>query len=67
MATDNSGDQTLDAPQDTRGDAYAAYDVTLQRFVGGVHRGPKGKAEAGKSDAHRDAKDAGHQVEVRQV
>lgn len=64
---DTGGDQTLDAPEDTRGDGFAAYDVTLQRFVGGVHRGSKAKADAGKSDEHKAAKDAGHQVEVRQV
>lgn len=67
MAEDNSGDQTLDAPEDTRGEGYAAYDLTLQRFVGGVHRGAKAKADAGKSADHKAAKDAGHRVEVRQV
>lgn len=46
---------------------YAAYDKDLARFVGGVHRGKDAKAEAGKSDDAKDAKDAGHQVEVRQV
>lgn len=64
-------DDTQDTiPEDTvehDGSGYAAYDVTLQRFVGGVHRGPKAKAEAGRSDAAKAAKDDDHQVEVRRV
>lgn len=47
--------------------AFAAYDVTLRRFVGGVHRGDKARDTAGKSDAAKAAKADDHQVEIRRV
>jgi hypothetical protein len=56
-----------DAATDVEGGAFAAYDTTLQRFVGPVHRGKSAKANAGKSPQAKAAKDAGHGLEVRGV
>lgn len=47
--------------------AFAAYDKTLQRFVGGVHRGDKARDAAGKSPEAEAARKDGHRVEIRQV
>lgn len=43
---------------------YAAYDNTLLKFVGAVVDSAQ-KARA--SDAYKDAKKAGHDLEVREV
>lgn len=59
------GGAEAEDPQDTG--AFAAYDKTLERFVGGVHRGDKAKTTARNSPQAKAAKDAGHTVEVRQV
>lgn len=62
--TDTTSTDTSDTDA---GGRFAAYDTTLQRFVGGVHRGKSARADAGKSDEAKAAKADGHQVEVRQV
>lgn len=46
---------------------FAAFDVTLGHFVGGVHRGDGAKKAAGESRQAKAARDAGRKVEVRPV
>jgi hypothetical protein len=70
--TDDTNTPPADPPEASPldpGDAtgHAAYDTTLQRFVGPVYRGKSGKSDAGKSPQVKAAKDAGHTVEVREV
>lgn len=52
------------ATEPTKGKRYAAYDATLLRFVGPV---VESKADAGKSEQAKAAKDAGHNIEIREV
>lgn len=53
--------EEIEAPEPT---GYAAYDNTLLKFIGGRH---STKAAVGRQDAVKAAKDADHDVEVREV
>lgn len=46
---------------------FAAFNVTLARFIGGVHRGEDARQAAEDSRQVKAARDAGHEVEVRPV
>lgn len=66
--------ENMQDPQDqpiseleTESGGFAAYDKTLERFVGGVHRGTGAKRAAGSSRQAKAARDQDHDVEVRAV
>lgn len=66
MTDPNPPVQPLEDDQSDTG-AFAAYNTTLERFVGPVARGKGAKRAAGASPQAKAAKDAGHDVEVRAV